>query len=310
MNLSIFVYKIVVPYYFSFDYDDKGIGSCFITEDEYWLIKITLHNIEILQFNHSLFHCLYFNIFQENVDHKLKNATKRFLCCKHCKKTFTVRKDLVEHLKTHEFRDSFCVICEKQFSSTEALDKHLRLRSVYSCSVCRYITHCKQRLTRHHAMHKTKEEMVLLNDEQPAPASQTHTKENNTSAGETLKTDSGSFRCPACDEIFIDYQELKTHSTSGCNRLICKYCNKIFLPSKSRQYNRHLKTHKIKKRFSCPYCPYICDRKRSLTDHISKHTGEYRFSCSLCDYKCTRNVSLKLHMEKKHKDVNCIPKSE
>lgn len=247
---------------------------------------------------------------KENVDHKLKNATKRFLCCKHCKKTFTVRKDLVEHLKTHEFRDSFCVICEKQFSSTEALDKHLRLRSVYSCSVCRYITHCKQRLTRHHAMHKTKEEMVLLNDEQPAPASQTHTKENNTSAGETLKTDSGSFRCPACDEIFIDYQELKTHSTSGCNRLICKYCNKIFLPSKSRQYNRHLKTHKIKKRFSCPYCPYICDRKRSLTDHISKHTGEYRFSCSLCDYKCTRNVSLKLHMEKKHNDVNCISKSE
>lgn len=230
------------------------------------------------------------------------------MCCKHCKKTFTIRKELIAHLKTHEFRDSFCVICEKQFSSTEALDKHLQLRSVYSCPMCRYITHSKQRLTRHCTMHKTMQEMFLLTDEQPAPASQTHTEEeNNASAGDPAKSISDSFRCPACNEIFMDYQQLKNHSINGCNRLICKYCNKIFLPSKTRQYKRHLNTHKIKKKFSCPHCPYVCDRRRSLTDHMSIHTGEYRFSCTFCDYKCTRNVSLQLHLKKKHKDLNCTP---
>lgn len=214
---------------------------------------------------------------QEN---KVADINKRSLKCKHCRKSFNIRKDLATHLRvSHGETHRFCMTCQTQYSSKKEFTMHMKLHrapTVHSCNMCEYVTHSQYLLKKHNLIsHRTPKTDLML--------PKVHLIKEENLKSRTLSRTSQNFDfhdCSICLKRFKDETSLKEHVEKGCQGII-----------------------RSKEGYHCPVCMYVSDRRRSVEDHLSKHTGVYRFRCSYCPYQCIRNYCLKDHMNKKHPEV-------
>ncbi|CAH0746853.1 unnamed protein product [Bemisia tabaci] len=191
---------------------------------------------------------------------------KRPFSCTYCDKKFTQSGHLNRHLRTHTGDQPFsCTYCDKKFTQSGHLYTHLRTHTgdqPFSC------TYCDKKFT----------QSGTLN---------TH-----------LRTHTGDkpFSCIHCDKKFTKSSNLNRHrrTHTGDQPFSCTYCDKKF--TESGTLNTHLRTHTGDKPFSCTHCDKKFTQSGHLNRHLRTHTGDQPFSCTYCDKKFTKCGTLNTHL--------------
>jgi len=141
--------------------------------------------------------------FKLHKPHLCKKSTKaQKFQCEFCRKCFTKKHNLTQHLRIHTGNKIACKVagCDKAFSDKSSMNKHVRAvhlkQRPHACAVCR------KEFTR--AAH-LKEHMVV------------HTKEKE-------------YKCTLCDKAFPFHSSLNHHRRTHTaeKRFQCAFCSKSF----------------------------------------------------------------------------------
>jgi hypothetical protein len=169
-------------------------------------------------------------------------------CCPTCKKNFTSRNSLHNHLATHntsELRLFLCNICGHSFKTRKDLSRHASLHDS--------------------SKHKTCQECGM------SFKTSFHLKRHSLTRHSNLRP----FKCNHCDMQFARKDKLKQHEAKHINHPLyqCSQCSKGFYRKE------HLKDHEISKHskqypFSCEHCNKGFVHAKDLHRHIRvRHLG-------------------------------------
>ncbi|KAF9412205.1 hypothetical protein HW555_009228 [Spodoptera exigua] len=98
-----------------------------------------------------------------------------------------------------------------------------------------------------------------------------------------------------------DYNKhLSTHSTV---LQVCSICS--YTSASKTNFARHVRNHKVEKKFKCHLCEYKARHKMSLIYHLKSHNPEElnaasslaNFSCKNCNFKSSDNVKIFRHLQ-------------
>ncbi len=211
--------------------------------------------------------------------------------CPECKGWYA---QLNQHLKTHsdksrkERLETMCNICNKQYSSLEALRTHLLIHSGKNLKVCPVCHGKYSDMYKHIRTHEQRQRDHICNICQKGFFTKEllrhHQKRHDKTAPGCV--------CNICHKTFSSSYSLQTHKLihTGENLKTCTVCNRTFahLP-------RHMMKHdKDRTKHKCDRCEKSYLDKSTLHHHIrTAHTKEGIKECSICHGKY---VNLRGHM--------------
>ena len=200
--------------------------------------------------------------------HINRHNNKRLFHCEECKKEFTTKWDLQNHIKLHNKPHPFkCPAekCNQEFRHEKQYLHHLRaIHKIkpYPCKIC----------------NKTFDRNYNL---------ETH-----------LRTHTGEkpFVCEYCNKNFSQKSELTVHLRihTGEKPYVCDICGKGF--TQSHSLTEHIRTHTDERPYACSKCEKRYKRKHHLDAHIKSHTGEKPFECEKCGKRFSDKGNMKKHM--------------
>ncbi|KAG7294837.1 hypothetical protein JYU34_022789 [Plutella xylostella] len=192
------------------------------------------------------------------------SRVKEFVCDT-CKKTFTKKITLIEHMLIHTGEKPFqCDICKKSFNQIRNLKEHKLIHTgekPFQCDICKKTFNRRRNLKSHRLLHTGKK----------------------------------PFQCEICKNLFSHRLTLKRHTLlhTGEKPFQCDICTNTF----SRRC--YLTSHKLLhtgEKFQCDICKKTFRHKSTTKTHMLIHTGEKPFECDICTKSFTQRVNLKKHM--------------
>ncbi|XP_055910435.1 zinc finger protein 546-like [Eupeodes corollae] len=208
---------------------------------------------------------------QMSMKHHLKRCQQeeKLHLCSSCPKSFAVRSDLKNHMRTHDKereRRFVCSECGKGFFEKQSLKVHIARHmgdKEYHCSICPKQFTTKKSLDVHVFTHNR---------------------------------DLGRFVCKHCDKRFPSRADLTVHERfhTGDYPFQCELCDKSY--AVKSHYNYHLAKHKGIT-YKCDQCDKEFLNRGSLTAHKFKHNERMPHECSICKkgfaspYKLNRHKS-------------------
>ena len=165
-------------------------------------------------------------IDQETFDVKVENtesirkepkSISELFQCKTCAKNFTVKKNLMRHMKIHSGQKPYqCKTCSKCFNNSKTLKNHKITHTQekpFDCKTCFKKFKLKNHLSRHELVHS---------GEKP-------------------------FKCNICSKCYKQSNDLQIHIRSHTNEkpFQCKSCQKEFKDSSS--FKEHMTLHTVEK---------------------------------------------------------------
>ena len=225
--------------------------------------------------------------------------------CGVCFKSFATIDRLAKHHQCHgdEVDKPFqCNVCFKRFMNNSAMSCHMKIHSTakyYQCPIC-HIGFDQTSAMREHSL--------------------VHANPN------------GSFNCPHCDKVFIEFLVLKKHIRGfHTNRTYpCTVCEKVF--PRADKLRLHMLRHSSVREFMCDTCGRQFKRKDKLKEHIKRmHSADraekdrmkalkpktnkfipkvspteyhrFIYKCHLCLLGFKRRGMLVNHIAKRHPDL-------
>lgn len=194
----------------------------------------------------------------------------RCLFCRPCKKLFTRRNYLNEHIRvvhegglprTDRFECDYCGAASANKLSIERhmREKHLRMEKRYQCDLCPQSFNLKFRLSTHMIVHKA------------------------------------SIFCGMCQQYYsrayFSRHVRDIHGTAHNHS--CDICLRRFKSMKMLRH--HESTHE--KRFECRFCSKKYAYRHHFDAHVARHQGRRDYRCAVCRAKFTSLAHLKQHLQ-------------
>ncbi|KAJ2939089.1 hypothetical protein O0L34_g10277 [Tuta absoluta] len=203
--------------------------------------------------------------------------------CLQCKKRFTSRTLLTEHLNVHSgARPYTCTVCAKTFASKYTHQAHLKTHQdrprPYKCKECTKSFMTQQNLLQHEKTHLGIKDFVCN------ICGKAFGTQHNLEVHGVVHSKSKPYVCGACGKAFARRAEVKDHMRihTGERPYACDICSATF--TQRSNLNSHKRaTHMDDKRYECDDCGKRFKRRRLLDYHIKvSHTGERPLECEVC----------------------------
>ncbi|XP_071140696.1 uncharacterized protein [Mytilus edulis] len=184
--------------------------------------------------------------------------------CKTCSRKFSQVGNFHNHMKTHESKVCSCGICEKEFSDSYELQRHMRNTHTgsmpYKCEQCDREFSQYNNLRRHLRVHNGK-----------------------------------NYKCHLCGRTFneVFYLEMHMGSHTGERTYKCGVCNAAF--SDNAELQKHVKTHSAEELHTCDVCGKSFSKACVLRQHKKMHSGIRPFKCDVCDKSFIHRHHLTIH---------------
>ncbi|XP_049643527.1 zinc finger protein 473 [Suncus etruscus] len=254
------------------------------------------------------------------------NVGEKCFTCKTCEKTFSSRKQLIQHERSHPklaaVEEPFeCDHCGRTFDQNTQLLRHQKIHSgvkLYECEDCGKTYLCKSSLLKHRSNLMRKRPALWEEDgvvfEQRADLTEpqlTGTPEKRFQCSKCdraftyincfiqhQRTHIGekSFECKECGKTYSQKSYLSRHQKvhTGERPCVCKECGKSF--STGAQLIRHQRVHTKVKPHICQECGKAFSHNSSLSIHQRVHTGEKPFVCAECGKAFAQKINLTHHI--------------
>ncbi|NXO20238.1 ZBT41 protein, partial [Cisticola juncidis] len=230
--------------------------------------------------------------------------------CPYCNKLHASKKTLAKHVKFHpENVQEFlsikktksegwkCDICKKSFTRRPHLEEHMILHSQDKPFKC---TYCEEHFKSRFARLKHQEKFHLG----PFPCDICGRQFNDTgNLKRHIECTHGGKRkwtCFICGKSVRERTTLKEHLRihSGEKPHLCSICGQSFRHGSS--YRLHLRVHHDDKRYECEECGKTFIRHDHLTKHKKIHSGEKAHQCEECGKCFGRRDHLTVHYKSVH----------
>ncbi|XP_078138373.1 uncharacterized protein LOC139919798 [Centroberyx gerrardi] len=194
------------------------------------------------------------------------HSKKELYSCDQCKKCFTTKHRLEQHLYVHTGGKPYkCSHCGQGFSYLSVLKSHSRRHTgerPYACTLCDKRFNQRYTLTLHVRHHK---------GEKP-------------------------YLCSECGKTFCGSGALLIHSRlhTGEKPYHCKVCGKNFITL--QRLKVHQLYHTDERPHPCSECGKRFRSSSALKRHIRCHTGERPFKCIMCDKRFSLASNMRIHL--------------
>ena len=267
-------------------------------------------SVEMVQFTSQAFRCplcqtsfesaMLLRNHMESIHKKKRAFDKRFFC-KACRKIFSLKNNLVRHLKQ---KPKCLRVYRKNYP--ESLEESQRPKPVKPFLAAEGITQNHQE-----AISPTFSSSDCVNRTINSQSFDRPLSQDDLNKKERSKRDKTTklHACDDCGEVFNNNVSLWRHKLlrSGCQKAdssagvpTLKSSLPIFDP------NEHIITSTTSdgncvKFYKCPECPKMFPKSHYLKMHMSAHSS-LMTSCNICGKTCINNKSLKFHKKRMHAD--------
>ena len=245
--------------------------------------------------------------------HKTGHANSASHACTTCKKKFTEKAELTEHIKKHadgHFLEQAneCVSSGKLFLGNRGLDHVCPQKTIeelpnqseiaasswtlpFECYVCKLMFQHETELQEHLLTHGIVKQEIPEDEDSDEDVQENEAEnenERNTCKEEpadnekVTHTEENLYTCASCGEGFDEEDDFIRHMCSDTGA------------DKDTAMKHHL-LHAGLKTFICAVCDKVFPRKQLLVIHERKHTGETPFKCSTCGKGFAAKNSLTKH---------------
>lgn len=244
--------------------------------------------------------------------HRKTHADAQFQC-QECKRCFTKRYHLMNHMITHTGEKRYkCDLCDKLYTNHGNLDRHIRVfhqkERRHVCTVCgkgfSQSTQLRQHASVHVAeptfecdlCHKKFKTVEYLNLHKDRHLPQELRKYKKYKSIKKQKPPEKLCICTICGKkstsVTLHQSHMRTHT--GEKPYECKTCGKKF--SFQQSLRNHVLLHTGEKPFKCEICGLSFRQIGHLKGHQLVHSGEKRFGCLICNKTFALRGNLTVHM--------------
>lgn len=259
--------------------------------------------------------------------------------CGTCQESFTLNIQLRQHClltnhplsgtATDEYqKKKYCRVCQKNFFSSVALQRHLKVHNskMFFCSRCDVEFSTAEEIAKHRITSLHKQKLPALKTCEYCASSETFDNLHQFKIHMQSNHPELTNVCPHCARKFTFAKELSVHIRSKSCMITPKLefddkphkCDRCMFGCATLSellFHQALHTKPVRNEVSKQmyYKCSLCDKffpKSSLRYHIQNHTNEKTYKCSKCDARFARKNNWLYHQKKhEHKDYIRKPSS-